>query len=68
MTGLGILRCAESGRKSLFRGIGPSLLRAVPAAASTFAAFELTRGGFAYQTGLSLTLRFTEYIIDHDLL
>jgi len=32
------------GRNALFRGIGPSLLRAVPAAASTFVAFEMTRG------------------------
>lgn len=33
-------------RGALFRGLGPSLLRAVPAAASTFVGFELTRGGF----------------------
>jgi hypothetical protein len=31
-------------RGALFRGISPSLLRAAPAAASTFGAFELTRG------------------------
>jgi len=31
-------------RGALFRGISPSLLRAAPAAASTFVAFELTRG------------------------
>lgn len=29
---------------ALFRGLSPSLIRAVPAAASTFVAFELTRG------------------------
>jgi len=27
----------------LFRGLTPSLLRSIPAAASTFAAFEITR-------------------------
>ncbi|GFZ51494.1 hypothetical protein JCM24511_09261 [Saitozyma sp. JCM 24511] len=42
----------EGGVRALFRGIGPSLLRAIPAAASTFAAFEVTR----------------EYIINHNLL
>ena len=31
---------------ALFRGISPSLIRAAPAAASTFVAFELTRGNF----------------------
>jgi len=34
---------AESGTIGLFRGLSPSLLRSIPAAASTFAAFELTR-------------------------
>jgi len=34
----------EGGVKGLFRGLSPSLVRSVPAAASTFAAFELTRG------------------------
>jgi len=34
---------AESGVAGLFRGLSPSLLRSIPAAASTFAAFELTR-------------------------
>lgn len=34
----------EGGYKALFKGIGPSLVRAVPSAASTFVAFELTRG------------------------
>lgn len=33
-------------RGALFRGISPSLLRAAPAAASTFVAFELTRGSW----------------------
>ncbi|KAK4685020.1 hypothetical protein P7C73_g5137, partial [Tremellales sp. Uapishka_1] len=42
----------EGGISALFRGITPSLIRAVPAAASTFVAFEMTR----------------EYIINHDLL
>ncbi|KAL1411963.1 hypothetical protein Q8F55_002956 [Vanrija albida] len=42
----------EGGTKALFRGLGPSLVRAVPAAASTFVAFELTR----------------DYIHEHDLL
>ncbi|EIW67001.1 hypothetical protein TREMEDRAFT_74630 [Tremella mesenterica DSM 1558] len=41
----------EGGPRSLFAGLGPSLLRAVPAAASTFVGFELTR----------------EYIVKHDL-
>jgi solute carrier family 25 carnitine/acylcarnitine transporter 20/29 len=34
---------SESGVAGLFRGLSPSLLRSIPAAASTFAAFELTR-------------------------
>jgi len=34
---------AESGTIGLFRGLSPSLLRSIPAAASTFAAFELTQ-------------------------
>ncbi|KAI6044581.1 mitochondrial carrier [Pisolithus marmoratus] len=34
---------ADSGVSGLFRGLSPSLLRSIPAAASTFAAFELTR-------------------------
>ncbi|KAI9636613.1 mitochondrial carrier domain-containing protein [Dioszegia hungarica] len=33
----------EGGIRALFRGLAPSLIRAVPAAASTFVAFELTR-------------------------
>ncbi|SJL09866.1 related to YMC1-putative mitochondrial inner membrane transporter [Armillaria ostoyae] len=35
---------AESGLPGLFRGLTPSILRSIPAAAATFAAFELTRG------------------------
>jgi len=34
---------SESGFVGLYRGLSPSLLRTIPAAASTFAAFELTR-------------------------
>lgn len=41
----------ESGVKGLFRGLSPSLLRSIPAAASTFAAFELTREYLAGVTG-----------------
>ncbi|KAF9045134.1 mitochondrial carrier domain-containing protein [Panaeolus papilionaceus] len=43
---------AESGFVGLFRGLSPSLLRSIPAAASTFAAFELTREWLAKQTGV----------------
>ncbi|WRT68821.1 uncharacterized protein IL334_005801 [Kwoniella shivajii] len=42
----------EGGVRALFRGITPSLLRAVPAAGATFAAYEVAK----------------EYIIDHNLL
>lgn len=35
----------------LFRGLTPSLLRSIPAAGSTFAAFELTRGYLFKATG-----------------
>ncbi|KAJ7652893.1 mitochondrial carrier [Mycena rosella] len=42
----------ESGVKGLFRGLSPSLLRSIPAAASTFAAFELTREWLAGVTGV----------------
>ncbi|ODN83740.1 hypothetical protein L202_01832 [Cryptococcus amylolentus CBS 6039] len=42
----------EGGVGGLFRGLGPSLVRAVPAAGSTFVAYELARG----------------FIIDKDLL
>ncbi|KAH9976144.1 mitochondrial carrier domain-containing protein [Lactifluus volemus] len=34
---------AESGVTGLFRGLTPCLIRSIPAAGSTFAAFELTR-------------------------
>jgi len=34
----------EGGNGALFRGLSPTLLRAVPAAAATFTAFELTKG------------------------
>ncbi|RDB20644.1 Mitochondrial substrate carrier family protein G [Hypsizygus marmoreus] len=43
---------AESGVSGLFRGLSPSLLRSIPAAASTFAAFELTREYLAGVTGV----------------
>lgn len=33
----------EGGFAGLFRGLSPSLLRSIPAAASTFAAYELTK-------------------------
>ncbi|QRW25422.1 mitochondrial carrier protein [Rhizoctonia solani] len=33
----------EGGAAGLFRGLSPSLLRSIPAAASTFAAYELTK-------------------------
>jgi hypothetical protein len=46
------------GRGALFRGISPSLLRAAPAAASTFVAFELTRGEWICEDAVSeLTVR-----------
>lgn len=34
--------CISSSRSGLFRGLTPCLIRAVPAAASTFVAFEIT--------------------------
>ncbi|KAJ7263603.1 mitochondrial carrier domain-containing protein [Mycena haematopus] len=43
---------AESGVAGLFRGLSPSLLRSIPAAASTFAAFEITREWLAKVTGV----------------
>ncbi|TFK33568.1 mitochondrial carrier domain-containing protein [Crucibulum laeve] len=43
---------AESGVSGLFRGLSPSLLRSIPAAASTFAAFELTREYLEKFTGV----------------
>ncbi|KAI0079318.1 mitochondrial carrier [Panus rudis PR-1116 ss-1] len=42
----------ESGVPGLFRGLTPSLLRSIPAAASTFAAFELTREWLEKVTGV----------------
>ncbi|KIM35044.1 hypothetical protein M413DRAFT_449925 [Hebeloma cylindrosporum] len=42
----------ESGFSGLFRGLSPSLLRSIPAAASTFAAFELTREYLEEWTGV----------------
>ncbi|KAJ8489097.1 hypothetical protein ONZ45_g13704 [Pleurotus djamor] len=42
----------ESGPTGLLRGLSPSLLRSIPAAASTFAAFELTREYLAKTTGV----------------
>ncbi|KAG2073741.1 mitochondrial carrier [Suillus decipiens] len=42
---------AESGVTGLFRGLSPSLLRTIPAGASTFAAFELTREFLSESTG-----------------
>ncbi|TCD66536.1 hypothetical protein EIP91_001257 [Steccherinum ochraceum] len=43
---------AESGVAGLFKGLSPSLLRSIPAAASTFAAFELTREYLEKLTGV----------------
>ncbi|OBZ69896.1 Mitochondrial substrate carrier family protein G [Grifola frondosa] len=43
---------SESGVSGLFRGLSPSLLRSIPAAASTFAAFELTREYLREYTGI----------------
>ncbi|KAJ4489176.1 mitochondrial carrier domain-containing protein [Lentinula lateritia] len=43
---------AESGLKGLFSGLTPSLIRSIPAAASTFAAFEITREYLAELTGV----------------
>ncbi|PPQ83816.1 hypothetical protein CVT25_001030 [Psilocybe cyanescens] len=42
----------ESGVTGLFRGLSPSLLRSIAAAASTFAAFELTREYLEKATGV----------------
>ncbi|KAJ7511440.1 mitochondrial carrier [Mycena galericulata] len=42
----------EGGVAGLFRGLSPSLLRSIPAAASTFAAFEITREWLAGATGV----------------
>ncbi|KAI0090871.1 mitochondrial carrier [Irpex rosettiformis] len=43
---------AESGFSGLFKGLTPSLLRSIPAAASTFAAFEITREYLLAYTGV----------------
>ncbi|KAF8270172.1 mitochondrial carrier domain-containing protein [Lactarius quietus] len=43
---------AESGVTGLFRGLTPSLIRSIPAAGSTFAAFELTREYLREYTGV----------------
>ncbi|KAL4244991.1 mitochondrial carrier family protein [Abortiporus biennis] len=43
---------AESGFAGLFKGLSPSLLRSIPAAASTFAAFEITREYLLEFTGV----------------
>lgn len=43
---------AESGFSGLFKGLTPSLLRSIPAAASTFAAFEITREYLLELTGV----------------
>ncbi|KZT61143.1 mitochondrial carrier [Calocera cornea HHB12733] len=42
----------QSGWKGLFRGLGTSLVRSVPAAGATFAAFEVTRGWLVEHTNL----------------
>ncbi|KAN0080411.1 Mitochondrial carrier domain containing protein [Tylopilus felleus] len=42
---------SEGGLKGLFRGLSPSLLRSIPAAGSTFAAYELTREFLRESTG-----------------
>ncbi|EUC62494.1 ornithine transporter 1 [Rhizoctonia solani AG-3 Rhs1AP] len=41
----------ESGFTGLFRGLSPSLLRSIPAAASTFAAYELTKDFLTKELG-----------------
>ncbi|KAI0263828.1 mitochondrial carrier [Gloeopeniophorella convolvens] len=43
---------AESGAAGLFRGLTPCLIRSIPAAGSTFAAFELTREYLREFTGV----------------
>ncbi|KAM5539366.1 hypothetical protein V8D89_006818 [Ganoderma adspersum] len=43
---------AEGGASGLFRGLTPSLLRSIPAAAATFAAFEITREYLQELTGV----------------
>ncbi|CAE6474319.1 unnamed protein product [Rhizoctonia solani] len=41
----------EGGFAGLFRGLSPSLLRSIPAAASTFAAYELTKDFLTKELG-----------------
>ncbi|KAJ1306145.1 hypothetical protein OPQ81_010856 [Rhizoctonia solani] len=41
----------EGGAAGLFRGLSPSLLRSIPAAASTFAAYELTKDFLTKELG-----------------
>ncbi|KAG8699353.1 hypothetical protein FRC08_005365 [Ceratobasidium sp. 394] len=41
----------EGGARGLFRGLSPSLLRSIPAAASTFAAYELTKDFLVKELG-----------------
>jgi solute carrier family 25 (mitochondrial carnitine/acylcarnitine transporter), member 20/29 len=41
----------EQGVKGLYRGLSPALLRAFPACAATFTAFEWTLRGFDWVTG-----------------
>jgi hypothetical protein len=43
-------------RSALFRGISPSLIRSVPAAASTFLAFEVTKSGYEMVSSLAVCL------------
>ncbi|TFL04850.1 mitochondrial carrier [Pterulicium gracile] len=43
---------AESGVSGLFRGLSPSLLRSIPAAATTFTVFEMTREFLRVETGV----------------
>ena len=54
-------------RRSLFRGLAPSLIRAAPAAAATFVGFEMTRGE---RDGVLVVLltQGADFIIDRDLL
>jgi solute carrier family 25 (mitochondrial carnitine/acylcarnitine transporter), member 20/29 len=42
----------EGGTKALFKGLSPSLLRSIPAAAATFATFELSRDFLKRTTGV----------------
>ncbi|KZS88863.1 mitochondrial carrier [Sistotremastrum niveocremeum HHB9708] len=42
----------ESGWRGLFKGLSPSLLRSIPAAAATFGAFEFTREFLLKTTGV----------------